>query len=163
MYSKVFTMVLGFGSKSKKKGIPQEDRSVRLSPSLPELSAQGVAWPENLVDLAAIRDIPSPPETPDPGAQGTIKSLFRSPSRTGNIPFHRPFRVSADTNASAVTSGTINSRNGGPIHALYTSHPPPSFNMNSPTSPTTAIHAKRSMHRKTPPMFNMMVSALCIA
>ena len=145
-------MVLGFGSRStKKKGKGGEERVVRMSPSLPQMSQQGIPWPSDLVDTAAIKQA-SPP---DRHAQGATKTSFSSPDRSA-IPFHKPFRVSPSKSMGAVENG----RAGGPIASLYMSHPPSAFGTKpGERSSTSHSHRTRQSQRRhrVAPTFNLMV------
>ncbi|THH02463.1 hypothetical protein EW145_g6745, partial [Phellinidium pouzarii] len=148
-------MVLGFGSRSsKKKGKGSGEHVVRMSPSLPEMSTQGLSWPSSLVDVASIRE--TPPQTPAPGA---TKVSFSSADH-GAIPFHRPFRVSSSRAPSLNEGG----RSAGPIASLYMmSHPPSAFSSKPPTERAGTPHSTRTRHsrsqrRRVAPTFNLMVA-----
>ncbi|KAI0771391.1 Septin-domain-containing protein [Irpex lacteus] len=72
-----------FGLSFRRKGSKKQDRGgppfIRQSPSLPELSAQGIPWPEELVDTSGLPP-PVPAKTgklPNP-ANGPISSLYMS-------------------------------------------------------------------------------------
>ncbi|TFK27707.1 hypothetical protein FA15DRAFT_635350 [Coprinopsis marcescibilis] len=59
--------------------------SIRTSPSLPELNSQGIPWPENLIDIDAIRESPPPPEVEmkreqvgNAGEKGAISAMYMS-------------------------------------------------------------------------------------
>ncbi|PPR04093.1 hypothetical protein CVT24_010666 [Panaeolus cyanescens] len=134
--SELITM---FSFRRKPKKAP-EDAGIRTSPSLPELSPQGIPWPEDLVDIAAIRD----DETQDgPGTPVTAngKVSFQTDSA---IPFHKPFRPSLGTKPGEHV----------PISSLYTSHPPSSFDKKVPPHSTTRYSQRRN---RIPPTFNLMV------
>jgi hypothetical protein len=79
-----------FTFRRKPKKEPESPR-IRTSPSLPELNSQGIPWPEDLVDINAIRQEPLPEAVPPQGAaktsfQATIPiSLFRSINRFGRL------------------------------------------------------------------------------
>ena len=154
-------MVLGFGSRKKKgKG---EERTVRMSPSLPEVRAQGVPWPSDLVDVAAIRQTP-PPDRP---AQGAAKVSFSSPDRSA-IPFHKPFRVSPTKSMGAAENASANaSAEGRPsIASLYMSHPPSAFQPAQMRSPTSLSIRSKNSHgqrrSRVAPTFNLMVSMVLL-
>lgn len=140
-------MVLGFGSRKKKKG--DDAPVVRPSPSLPEMSSQGIPWPQDLVDINDIRHTP-PSGQP---ARGAAKTSFSSPDRSA-IPFHKPFRMSPGKSPSADAAG------GGPIASLYMSHPPSAFSVQQQQK--TRAHDTRSRHSqrrsRVAPTFNLMVS-----
>jgi hypothetical protein len=164
-------MVLGFGTKStKKKGADSggvNEHGLRQSPSLPQMTAQGVAWPSNLVDVASIRD--SPPQTPQTYAAGGATKVSFAYAENGIPPFHRPFRISQSRERSA--SGTAvgtglrseGGRNGaGPIASLYMStHPPSAFGgkqerASTPQSSRT-VRRGHSQRKRAAPTFNLMV------
>ncbi|KAI0755019.1 hypothetical protein C8Q80DRAFT_1216785 [Daedaleopsis nitida] len=98
----------------RKPKIPDEDHNgppfIRTSPSLPELSAQGIPWPSNLVDLSQL-----PQEPPAP--RGAAKTSF-STDVANPVPFHKPW----SSPGKATDSPT-----GPPIASLYASHPPSAF------------------------------------
>jgi hypothetical protein len=107
----------------------QRDESpppLRKSPSLPELTSQGIPWPKDLVDLDAIRAQPSTPPPPPPAQQGAAKTSLNSPEP---IPWHKPFRALSNTDlarpqASAAANGSAS------ISALYMSPAAPTqFNI----------------------------------
>ncbi|KAF8964397.1 septin family protein [Flammula alnicola] len=124
-----------FSFRRKPKKEPASPR-IRTSPSLPELNSQGIPWPEDLVDIAAIRQSP-PPDAVQP--QGAAKTSFQADAP---IPFHKPFRPS------------IGKAHDGPISSLYMSGPPSSFDKKTP--PLTA--GRYSQRRaRIPPTFNLMV------
>lgn len=56
----------------------QDTPWIRTSPSLPELNSQGIPWPENLVDVAAIQDVSTQPHQGQPKDGGPISSLYMS-------------------------------------------------------------------------------------
>lgn len=128
-----------FTFRRKPKQEPESPR-IRTSPSLPELNSQGIPWPEDLVDINAIRQEPLAEAVP---TQGAAKTSFQGPNPDVPIPFHKPFRPS------------IGKRNEGPISSLY---------MAAPLSSTDGKAPPRSMGRysqrraRIPPTFNIMVS-----
>lgn len=165
-------MVLGFGSKSKKKteaDMSLSEHGLRQSPSLPQMTAQGVSWPSNLVDEASIKESP-PPQSPPashPNTAGATKVSFQfnENGQAAPIPFHRPFRLSQSNRdrASAVGKGDVKA---GSIAALYMSqHPPTAFGQKphersaTPQSATTARTVRRShsQRKRVAPTFNLMV------
>lgn len=133
--------MFSFRRKPKKEDF---NSGIRTSPSLPELSSQGIPWPENLVDIAAIRQTP-PPEAPQQGAAKTsIQGIDHTP-----IPFHKPFR------------GSPGKQQDGPISSLYMSSPPSAFDahkLHNGTAHTRKLSQRRAP-RSNPPTFNLMVSA----
>ena len=126
---------------------PKTDEDVpriRTSPSLPELNSQGIPWPEDLVDIDAIRQ--SPPS--DLPLQGATKASFRGIDHVP-ILFHKPFRGSP---------GKLN--DGEPISSLYMSSPPVAFEKFEHRQSHTSTTGRYS-HRRTriPPTFNLMASS----
>ncbi|KAF5382715.1 hypothetical protein D9615_002863 [Tricholomella constricta] len=111
---------------------------IRTSPSLPELNSQGIPWPEDLVDVAAIQDIPAS----DSPQQGAAKSSFQGVPDP--IPFHKPFRGSPGK-----------PKEGGPISSLYMSSPPSAFDNRKSNTPTVGRYSQR--RARVPPTFNLMV------
>ena len=123
-----------FSFRRKPKKEP-DSPGIRTSPSLPELNGQGILpWPEDLVDLAAIQQIPPVPP------QGATKISFQTDR--GPISFHKPFRLSTEKDGA-----------GKPV-AFFTSKNPPSSNNLRPLS--TARYNQRRI--RIPPTFNLMVS-----
>ncbi|KAF8442837.1 Septin-domain-containing protein [Boletus edulis BED1] len=121
---------------------------LKTSPSLPELSPQGIPWPENLVDVSVLRETPPVPELHP--YQGAVKSSLHSFDHAP-IPFHKPFRQSDQS------SETPNAK-PSKISSLYMSpHPPSAFETwRSPSSAGTTT--RRTQRRgRTPPAFNLMV------
>ncbi|THH29121.1 hypothetical protein EUX98_g5081 [Antrodiella citrinella] len=128
---------------------------IRTSPSLPELSAQGIPWPENLVDLSAL---PSSPTTavPQSPSHGATKTALHSVE--GPIPFHKPFWTApAKENGAAGANGNGKTKDGkgSAISALYmSSHPPSAFEGRK------GVHARPRPSQKrarNPTTFNIMV------
>jgi hypothetical protein len=127
-----------FSFRRKSKKTPDSPR-IRTSPSLPELNGQGVLpWPEDLVDLAAIQQIPPVPP------QGATKISFQRDR--GPISFHKPFRLSIEKDGTRK-----------PV-ALFTPKNPPSSFVR-PLS--TARYSQR--RARIPPTFNLMVSPSWLA
>lgn len=150
-------MVLGFGSKSsKKKGRGDENQHVvRMSPSLPEMSSQGVAWPSEYVDISSIRQAQSETPAVPPHA---AKVSFSAPEGNVVIPFHRPFRGS-------ISSKRENVRSTGTIASLYMSQPgpPPSAFSTKNNDRASTPHSTRTRHshsqrKRVAPTFNLMVA-----
>lgn len=123
----------------RKPSKTEETPRIRTSPSLPTLSSQGIPWPENLVDVEAIRRVDAP-ETPP--AQGAAKVSLQAPDRTP-IPFHKPFRPSPGKPGD------------GPISSLYMSSPPPAFDNRKSAAPNATRYSQR--RARVPPTFNLMV------
>jgi len=127
-----------FSFRRKPKQEPESPR-IRTSPSLPELNSQGIPWPEDLVDIAAIREDPPPDAAP---TQGAAKTSFQGQAP---IPFHKPFRPS-----------TGSAQDGGTISSLYMTGPPPSAFEKKVVSPPVGRYSQRRV--RIPPTFNLMVS-----
>jgi hypothetical protein len=155
-----------------------DDADIRTSPSLPELTAQGLSWPENLVDVAQIQQL----AVMDPSFhnrhhhhhnrhhhhhhhhpqlyhhQGAAKTSISTVNSTP-IPFHKPFRLySGKPPQGEKDSDHPNDGNNAPISSLYMSnHPPPSvFDSWRSASGTHPIPTTRRRTR-IPPTFNLMV------
>lgn len=130
--------MFSFRRKSKKE--PETPR-ILTSPSLPELNSQGIPWPENLVDVAAIQQMPAN----DQPQQGAAKSSFHGVPYP--IPFHKPFRGSLGK-----------PKDGSTISSLYMSSPPSAFDNKRSTGPTVSRYSQR--RARVPPTFNLMVSCM---
>ncbi|KAI0699289.1 Septin-domain-containing protein [Cerioporus squamosus] len=113
---------------------------IRTSPSLPELSAQGIPWPSNLVDLSQL-----PQEAPPP--RGAAKTSF-SADVAQPVPFHKPW----SSPGKATDSST-----GPPIASLYLTHPPPSAFETRKTS-LQGRHRPSQKRNRNPTTFNIMVA-----
>ncbi|CAL1712596.1 unnamed protein product [Somion occarium] len=127
-----------FSFRRKPKKDANQQPQIRTSPSLPELSAQGIPWPESLVDPSALPE----PVSPSKGAERT---KFNS-ERSGVPAFHRPW----------VSSGNgRDSPSGGTISSLYMSHPPSAFENRK----GSFFKRSRPSQRKArnPTTFNVMV------
>ncbi|PFH54064.1 hypothetical protein AMATHDRAFT_842 [Amanita thiersii Skay4041] len=128
--------MFSFRRKPKQTQIPP----IRATPSLPDITSQGIPWPEDLVDIAAIRESP-PPYGPQ---QGAAKTSFPGALEVP-IPFHKPFR-------------TFSGRpeDGTPISAMYMSSPPSAF--ESRAKHTAKAGTRYTQRRaRAPPTFNLMV------
>lgn len=133
--------------------------SLRASPSLPELYAQGIPWPESLVDATVLnKSEDAAPNSSDVVAheasrqQGAAKTSLHSCDRAP-ILFHKPFRLQLGPPAS---------QNGTSISSLYMSQPSPAFeNWRKSAAPSTITATNRRAHKKNrnPPAFNLMVSS----
>ncbi|KAI0917260.1 hypothetical protein AcV5_007775 [Taiwanofungus camphoratus] len=110
---------------------------IRSTPSLPELSTQGIPWPENLVDLSSL-----PQDVSHPPAQGAAKTSFPKQG-FGPIAFHKPW-----SSPGKPADGSISS--------LYMSHPPSAFEARK----QPAFVRSRVSQRKArnPTTFNVMVA-----
>ncbi|KAI0712105.1 Septin-domain-containing protein [Earliella scabrosa] len=112
---------------------------IRTSPSLPELSAQGIPWPSNLVDLSQLpQDAPAP--------RGAAKTSFTADVVTP-VPFHKPW----SSPGKATDSPT-----GPPIASLYASHPPSAFETRKVSIP--GRHRASQKRNRNPTTFNLMVA-----
>lgn len=129
---------ISFRRKPKKA---QDSPSIKSTLSLPDINSQGIPWPEELVDISAIRDLPPPEDCPQNGA---AKSSVRGSSETP-IAFHKPFRNFASVAAK-----------GGSISAMFMSSPPSAFDRKNIIKPTGRFGQRRT---RVPPTFNLMVSA----
>ena len=132
--------MFSFRRKNSKKQ-PGDDAEIR-SPSLPELSAQGIPWPENLVDVESIKQHPSMDD--ESAHQGAAKTSLSAPNQSP-IPFHKPFR------------GPPGKPTNGPISSLYTSNQTSVFDSwrTSTHPPPTTRKSQRRV--RIPPTFNLMV------
>ncbi|KAI6030866.1 Septin-domain-containing protein [Pisolithus orientalis] len=155
---------------------------LRSSPSLPELHAQGIPWPENLVDVTVLRETPVPNAKRDEEGeeemelsmsllhyrqqQGAVKSSLHSLDRAPPILFHKPFWLQPGHNQhshqlyhpAAVHNGVVS------ISSLYMSPQSayPAFDhwrSGTPASTNAPTVVARRVHRKNrnPPAFNLMV------
>ncbi|KAF8798961.1 septin family protein [Phlegmacium glaucopus] len=129
-----------FSFRRKPKKEPDAPR-IRTSPSLPELNSQGILpWPEDLVDIAAIRQTPPDVVTP----QGATKISFPGLEQ-GPISFHKPFRQSTE-------KATDETRKSA---TFFTSKNPPSaFDKKVPPLSAARLGQRRA---RIPPTFNLMV------
>lgn len=157
-----FSFPAMFSFRRRPRSSSTADSTLRQSPSLPQLHAQSIPWPENLVDATVLQKTPTSSDedsqvtpraaTPvvQPRQQGAVKTSFYSLDRAP-IPFHKPFRSQVGDVA----------RNG-PISSMYKSHHPPSsfdnWRSSTPTSVTSAPN-RRTHNRKSKasPAFNVMV------
>lgn len=121
---------------------------IRTSPSLPELSAQGIPWPSNLVDISQLptdeQQAPLPP-------RGAAKTSFTSPSQEP-VPFHKPWSSPGKAADNSAANGT------GPISSLYMSHPPSAFETRKGSLQGRARPSQR--RARNPTTFNLMVRAV---
>ncbi len=129
-----------FSFRRKPKKADENPPFIRTSPSLPELSAQGIPWPSNLVDLSQL-----PQEAPP--RRGAAKTSF-SADVAQPVPFHKPW----SSPGKATDSPT-----GPPIASLYT-HPPPSAFETRKTS-IQGRHRPSQKRNRNPTTFNLMVRA----
>lgn len=146
-------IMFSFRRKHQKKDSQFADGppTIRTSPSLPELSAQGIPWPANLVDLSALPSSPNGevamPQSP---SQGAAKTSLHSSDKP--IPFHKPFRS---------PTKDVRGEKGG-ISSLYmASHPPVAFeNRKSSFASRPRPSQKRS---RNPTTFNIMVRVFIVS
>jgi len=129
------SMFRSFRKKPVKEPVEEPVRKT----SLPDIASQDVQWPEDLVDIAAIRHTPPP----EPQLQGAAPISYQ-PDEPGTTSFHKPFRRFPGR-----------SHDGGDrsISSIYMSHPPSSFHTQS--GPAARISQRRT---RVPPKFNLMVS-----
>lgn len=123
----------------RKKQVKEPVEEPLRKTSLPDITSQDVQWPEDLVDVAAIRHTPPP----EPQLQGAAPISYQ-PHESGTTSFHKPFRHSLGRSHDGVDRS---------ISSIYMSHPPSSFPAS--TGPTTRASQRRT---RVPPKFNLMVS-----
>ena len=142
--------MFSFRRRSSKKSLESDETpQLKSSPSLPKLPSQGIPWPETLVDVAAIRQEPSPEDRSAQGAAKTSFSTSLSGADQAPVSFHKPFRG---------TSSIDGEVNGGTISSLYMSHPPSSFEIWKASTPLSPPISRPSQRRtRQPPTFNLMV------
>lgn len=116
---------------------------IRTSPSLPELSASGIPWPESLVDRSALPQGDQELSSPQKGAERTKFS-----SDLGGVPpFHRPWSKGTESSAGSISS-------------IYMSHPPSAFD-NRKGSLSMFKRSRPSQRKaRNPTTFNIMVSSV---
>ena len=76
--------MFSFRRRSQKKQDRGGPPYIRASPSLPELSSQGIPWPEDLIDAAEIPKAAAPP-LPAQGASCTDQNRWRCAQRAGMV------------------------------------------------------------------------------
>ena len=129
---------------------PQPEPAIRTSPSLPELSSQGIPWPSNLVDLS---QLPPAAEAAHPPPRGAAKTSFSADVVPGAVvPFHKPW---------SSPGKAADSPSGPPIASLYASHPPSAFEGRK-ASLTGRVRPSQKRNRN-PTTFNLMVCHLSLA
>ncbi|KAF9565740.1 septin family protein [Agrocybe pediades] len=126
-----------FSFRRKPKKEPDSPR-IRTSPSLPELNSQGIPWPEELVDIQAIRQ-----EQPSPDGLGTSHQRRAATQDSSPRTFHKPFRQQAGK-----------TEDGGPISSIYMAGPAPTFDKHTLPPLASRISQRRA---RIPPTFNLMV------
>ena len=110
---------------------------IRTSPSLPDLSAQGIQWPESLVDVSELPKMKLQPVNSQPGASALSFILEQQGAQV--VP---------------VAVNLVNGKASGPISALYMSHPPSAFENRK------SKHMRRhpsNRKNRNPATFNIMV------
>ena len=123
----------------RKKQVKEPVEEPLRKTSLPDITSQDVQWPEDLVDVAAIRHTPPP----EPQLQGAAPISFQ-PHEPGTTSFHKPFRQFL---------GRSHDSGDRTISSIYMSHPPSAFPLSP--GPTTRASQRRT---RVPPKFNLMVS-----
>ncbi|KAI8994125.1 Septin-domain-containing protein [Trametes punicea] len=132
--------MFSFRRKPQKKA--EEGGRIRTSPSLPELSTQGIPWPSNLVDLSQLpQDEPPPP-------RGAAKTSFSADAK-GPVPFHKPW-------TSPGKAADVGANGGAPISSLYMSHPPSAFETRKHSLQGRTRPAQK--RARNPVTFNLMVA-----
>ncbi|KAI0670849.1 Septin-domain-containing protein [Trametes maxima] len=131
--------MFSFRRKPQKKA--EDPPAIRTSPSLPELSAQGIPWPSNLVDLSQLPVDEAPPP------RGAAKTSFTADAK-GPVPFHKPW--SSPGKAADSPNGA------GPISSLYMSHPPSAFETRKGSLQGRTRPSQRRV--RNPTTFNLMVA-----
>ena len=66
-----------FRRKNNKKRTDNGPQFIRASPSLPDLSAHSIQWPESLVDVAELPAVKAQPAVPRTGASDGCSRTFR--------------------------------------------------------------------------------------
>ena len=134
---------------SKNLEHPSGPPFIHTSPSLPELSSQGIPWPSNLVDLSQLPQEGSPPSPP----RGAAKTSFTT---DGPVPFHKPW----SSPGKATSSPT-----GPPLASLYASHPPSAFALEPRKVTHGSVRGQRANQKRNrnPTTFNLMVCHLSLA
>lgn len=130
--------MFSFRRRNHKKTASQSTAVIRASPSLPELSAQGIPWPSDWVDVSSL--------TPtDPNATPRSMTML-GPTRKQGKP-------SMDTVQSGATGA------GAPtISSLYMSHPPSAFeNRKSAVYQGRSTRPSQKRTRNPVTTFNIMV------
>ncbi|KAI6042688.1 Septin-domain-containing protein [Pisolithus marmoratus] len=126
---------------------------LRSSPSLPELHAQGIPWPENLIDVTALRETPNVAEREEETTEESSPLLhYRQQGHQHQQHQYQHYPA----------------QNGTSISSLYMSsshHPHSAFDQWRSSTPasTNAPTITRRVHRKNrnPPAFNLMVVGGC--
>ncbi|KAG8832187.1 hypothetical protein FRC17_001781 [Serendipita sp. 399] len=125
-------MVLGISLRGKKK---KEEPSIPTSPSLPSVLAQGIPWPENLVDINEVHAVRKSVTQTNDGSKSSVS-------------YHRPFRA-----GSPSSDGPAN----GTIASFFTSKGAQIGSyIRSGAHQTLSI--SRSQRRRVAPTLNIMVA-----
>ncbi|KAH9922835.1 uncharacterized protein BXZ73DRAFT_104066 [Epithele typhae] len=120
---------------------PQKPTSpIRTSPSLPELSAQGIPWPSDLVDLS---QLPHSGDAHVSPPRGAAKTSF-SADVAGPVAFHKPWAAPGKPSGQA----------GKTIASLYASHPPVAFDGRKSSMSNRSRPAQK--RNRNPTTFNLM-------
>lgn len=143
------TLIIMFSFKKKPKADDTQEAPhvIRTSPSLPALAAQGIPWPEDLVDISSLNAIQPPQHRKQGATRTSLHSSERSP-----IAFHKPLWLSfPGTSAEPQTTGSISK--------LYVSTPPSAFETRKTPSYGRATRPASAQRRARVPStsFNIMV------
>ncbi|KAI0304528.1 Septin-domain-containing protein [Multifurca ochricompacta] len=123
----------------RKKSVREPVQTPIRKTSLPDITSQDVQWPEEFVDVAAIRHTPPP----EPRLQGAAPISFQTDERD-TTPFHKPFRRFPRRSHDGADRS---------ISSIYLSHPPSAFHTLS--GATTRVSQRRT---RAPPKLNLMVA-----
>ncbi|OCH91215.1 hypothetical protein OBBRIDRAFT_792494 [Obba rivulosa] len=135
--------MFSFRRKPRKSADQSGPPFIRTSPSLPELSAQGIAWPETLVDTSFAAQSSDDPLPPQGAAKTSLPIVDGEP-----IPFHKPW--------SSPGKSVHQAPPNGPISSLYMSHPPSAFETRKQPAHTRTRRVS-SRRVRNPTTFNVMV------
>ncbi|CCM00652.1 uncharacterized protein FIBRA_02690 [Fibroporia radiculosa] len=136
--------MFSFRRKPRKTDTPANGAPlIRASPSLPELSAQGIPWPSNLVDLSSLPQA----DAPQPRPQGAAKTLF-SAQGEGPIAFHKPWSSPGKSTSGRISSLYVSSQ---------TLPPPPPSAFETRKQPAHARARISQRKARAPTTFNIMV------
>ncbi|THV00811.1 hypothetical protein K435DRAFT_793786 [Dendrothele bispora CBS 962.96] len=126
-----------FSLRRKKTVQPDPSTQIRGSPSLPELTSQGIPWPESLIDVSSIQQDDYPPT--------------QKPSQSAGEP---DLNQKQQNEEGQGAMGGVGGAGGGSISALYMSNGPATFNAKGRSVPLSRYSQKRA---RLPPTFNLMV------
>lgn len=149
--------MFSFGRKNSRAGPPPNGTTkLRRQPSLPAFQSENIPWPNELVDINAIK-APAVPQTP-PRAAPSKLAVQGSPNA---VPFHKPFRSSSETVRENPQRQVGGQRQ--PISSLYMKREESSA---EPDGQTMARRVKRSRDNqrkvRLPPTFNLMVCPIIL-